>query len=106
MANLEIRNAGEALQSKWAWFLLLGAVLIVCGGAAVALPTLSTIAASTVLGVVLAICGVVKIIEALQVKEWGGCVWRLLVAGFAYVAIAISNRRAGRLCAASLKAAP
>lgn len=79
MTNLEIRNAGELLKAKWGWFLVVGIVLILCGAAAVALPTLSTIAASTVLGVALAICGVVKIIEALQVQEWGGCVWQLLV---------------------------
>jgi len=79
VTKLEIRNAGDLLRSKWAWFLAVGVVLIVCGAVAVALPALSTIAASTVLGVVLVICGVVKIVEALQVKEWAGCVWQLLV---------------------------
>ena len=67
------------LRSKWAWFLVLGLVLLACGVTAVVLPVLSTLAASVVLGVVLALAGVVKIIEALQVKEWAGCAWQLLV---------------------------
>ncbi|MCW3473482.1 HdeD family acid-resistance protein [Rhodovastum sp. RN2-1] len=65
--------------SKWPWFLLLGVVLILCGVLAVMLPVLSTIAVSSVLGVVLSIAGVVKIIEALQVKEWAGSTWHLLI---------------------------
>ena len=83
--NLELRHAGEALRAKWAWFLAVGCVLILCGALAVALPVYSTFAASTVLGVALGICGVMKIIEALQVKEWGGCVWQLLVGAVEFV---------------------
>ncbi len=79
VTTLQIRDAGEMLRGKWLWFLVLGLVLVICGAAAIALPALSTIAASVVLGVVLAIGGVVKIIEALQVKEWAGCVWQLLL---------------------------
>ncbi len=79
MTTMEIRGAGELLASKWGWFLFLGIVLIACGAAAVILPAASSIAASVVLGVALAIGGIVKIIEALQVKEWAGCVWQLLM---------------------------
>ena len=79
VSRLEIRTAGDMLRSKWAWFLALGIVLIVCGTAAIVLPAISTYAASVVLGVVLALAGVVKIVEALQVKEWAGCAWQLLV---------------------------
>jgi uncharacterized membrane protein HdeD (DUF308 family) len=66
----------QSMQSKWGWFLALGFVLILCGAIAVALPTVSTIAASVVLGAALAIAGIVKIIQSLQVKEWSGFLWQ------------------------------
>jgi uncharacterized membrane protein HdeD (DUF308 family) len=68
----------QSMQSKWIWFLALGIVLIFCGAIAVALPTVSTIAASVVLGAALAIAGIVKIIQSLQVKEWNGFLWQEL----------------------------
>jgi uncharacterized membrane protein HdeD (DUF308 family) len=79
MTRMEIRSAGESMATKWAWFLLLGVVLIACGAAAVILPAASSIAASVVLGVALAIGGLTRIIEALQVKEWAGRTWQLLL---------------------------
>lgn len=66
------------MQSKWGWFLALGVVLILCGILAIGLPAVSEVAASAVLGVALAVAGVVKIIQALQVKEWSGFVWQEL----------------------------
>jgi uncharacterized membrane protein HdeD (DUF308 family) len=79
MAAIEIRNTAELVWAKWPWFLLLGIVLIVAGAAAFALPVLARIAASVVLGIVLAVVGVVKIVEGLQVKQWAGSVWQLLL---------------------------
>ncbi|WP_157019349.1 HdeD family acid-resistance protein [Mesorhizobium xinjiangense] len=73
---LDPRNSAAVLQSKWAWFLVLGLVLALCGVAAVALPALSTFAASTVLGAGLVIAGSVKMIQSLQVKEWSGFLWQ------------------------------
>jgi uncharacterized membrane protein HdeD (DUF308 family) len=79
MTSAEIRNVGDLLQAKWHWFLALGVVLIACGAFAVLLPSMSGAAASVVLGIVLAISGVVKIIEALQVRDWTGALWQLLL---------------------------
>jgi uncharacterized membrane protein HdeD (DUF308 family) len=76
---MRIEHGMDLLQAKWRWFFALGIVLVVCGGLAVMLPVASTVAASTVLGVVLAIGGLVKVIEAMQVRGWGGCVWQLLL---------------------------
>jgi len=45
---------------------------------AVALPAVSTFAASVVLGVVLSLAGVVKMVQSLQVKEWSGFIWQEL----------------------------
>lgn len=63
-----IDHTTQSMQSKWGWFLVLGIVLILCGALAVALPAVSTFAASVVLGVVLSIAGLVKIIQSLQLK--------------------------------------
>lgn len=73
-----IDHTTQSMQSKWGWFLVLGIVLILCGALAVALPAVSTFAASVVLGVVLSIAGLVKIIQSLQLKEWSGFIWREL----------------------------
>jgi len=67
-----------ALRAKWGWFLALGIVLALGGALAVALPAISTFAASTILGVVLSLAGIVKMIQSLQVKEWSGFVWQEL----------------------------
>jgi uncharacterized membrane protein HdeD (DUF308 family) len=53
-------------------------VLALGGASAVALPAVSTFAASVVLGVVLALAGVVKMVQSLQVKEWHGFIWQEL----------------------------
>jgi len=73
-----IDHTTQSMQSKWGWFLVLGIVLILCGALAVALPAVSTFAASVVLGVVLSIAGLVKIIQSLQLKEWSGFIWQEL----------------------------
>jgi len=56
----------------------LGIVLVVCGALAVALPAVSTFAASVVLGFVLALAGIVKMVQSLRVKEWSGFIWQEL----------------------------
>jgi uncharacterized membrane protein HdeD (DUF308 family) len=71
-----IDHSRQSMQSKWGWFLVLGIVFILCGAVAVALPAISTFAASVVLGAVLSIAGLVKIIQSLQIKEWSGFIWQ------------------------------
>ncbi|WP_210485407.1 HdeD family acid-resistance protein [Microvirga antarctica] len=83
MKNLDRgKQAGEfgplALRFRWVGFLLLGLVLLFCGIAAVSVPTMSTIATSTVLGIALAIAGAVTVIQTFQVKGWAGFAWQLL----------------------------
>ncbi|WP_245410948.1 HdeD family acid-resistance protein [Microvirga flavescens] len=65
-------------RSRWIGFLLLGVVFLACGTVAVMLPTMSTIATSTVLGAVLAIAGAVTVVQTFQVKSWAGFVWQML----------------------------
>jgi uncharacterized membrane protein HdeD (DUF308 family) len=66
----------DDLHGKWGWFLALGVVLTGGGALAVALPAASSYAASVVLGAVLAIAGIVKMIQSLQVKAWSGFIWQ------------------------------
>ncbi len=68
----------ETLRSKWQWFLALGAVLILAGMAAVALPSVSTFATGVILGMILALVGIAKMIQSLQIKEWSGFIWQEL----------------------------
>lgn len=65
-------------QSRWGWFLFLGFVLVLAGALAVALPAISTFAASTVLGLALIFAGVMKLAQSLQVKGWCGLAWQEL----------------------------
>lgn len=66
-------------QTRWVWFLCLGIALIVGGGLAIMLPAVSTVAASFVLGLVLAVVGVVQIIHAFRTPAWPGFLWGLLI---------------------------
>ncbi len=75
---LEPRLRAHMLQSKWAWFLAIGLIVGAVGAAAIALPTVSTFAASAVLGAGLVIAGIAKMVQSLQVKEWGGFAWQEL----------------------------
>jgi uncharacterized membrane protein HdeD (DUF308 family) len=72
------QERADYLHSKWGWFLALGIVLVLGGAVAVALPAVSTFAASVVLGIVLSLAGVVKMLQSLQVKEWSGFIWQEL----------------------------
>lgn len=84
-ASLARTEPATELQSKWAWFLALGLVLLLCGAVAVALPAMSTFAASVVFGAALAFAGVFKMIQSFQVKEWSGFVWQELTGAVEFV---------------------
>lgn len=71
-------HRADTLLSKWGWFLVLGFVLSLGGIVTIALPAVSSFAASVVLGIALAVAGIVKMIQSLQVKEWSGFVWHEL----------------------------
>jgi uncharacterized membrane protein HdeD (DUF308 family) len=76
--GVDYERRAVSLHSRWGWFLLLGLVMTVGGALAVMLPAVSTFATSAVLGIVLALAGVVKMVQSLQVKEWGGFIWHEL----------------------------
>lgn len=76
--GVDYEREAESLHSKWGWFLALGIALALGGALAIALPAVSTFAASVVLGAVLALAGVVKMVQSLQVKDWNGFIWQKL----------------------------
>jgi uncharacterized membrane protein HdeD (DUF308 family) len=67
----------------WLSYVLLGALLAICGLAAVLAPAISTFAASTVFGVCLAAAGLFCVVQALLVKERDWFNWRLLIGAIA-----------------------
>ncbi|MBS7699101.1 MULTISPECIES: HdeD family acid-resistance protein [unclassified Chelatococcus] len=77
--GIQSRELGEGIRAKWVWFLCLGLLLVAGGALAIMLPVMSTIAASLVLGLVLACVGIVQIIQSFQVKGWVGFIWHLLI---------------------------
>jgi len=75
------------LRSHWWWFTLLGALLVICGTAAIIFPHLTvitTFAVATLLGVMLMIGGVATIVGAFWAGRWSGFLIQLLV-GILYV---------------------
>jgi uncharacterized membrane protein HdeD (DUF308 family) len=69
----------EPVRQKRGWFILLGIVLVLCGIFAIMTPLASTLAASLVVGIALAVAGLMQIIHAFQAKAWSGFFWHLLV---------------------------
>ncbi len=59
--------------------LLIGALLIVLGIAAIALPTVSTIFAETWFALILVSAGAAKLFYAFQTRNDGGFIWKLLL---------------------------
>ncbi|MDW6023133.1 HdeD family acid-resistance protein [Mesorhizobium sp. BAC0120] len=76
--GVDYERRAVSLHSRWGWFLALGVVMGLGGALAVMLPAVSTFATSVVLGIVLALAGVVKMVQSLQVKEWSGFIWQEL----------------------------
>ncbi len=77
------------LRKHWWWLSLLGVLLAVCGTVAIVFPVLlTTVAAVTVLAVILMIAGVATIIGSFWAGKWSGFLVQLLV-GLLYVAASL-----------------
>jgi uncharacterized membrane protein HdeD (DUF308 family) len=75
----EARHTAEVFRDNWLWLVVLGAVLIVAGAAAILVPAVSTIPASKILGSVLAISGIVQIMQSAKMLNWMGFIWHMLL---------------------------
>jgi uncharacterized membrane protein HdeD (DUF308 family) len=76
--GVDYERRAVSLHSRWGWFLALGVIMALGGALAVMLPEVSTFATSVVLGIVLALAGVLKMVQSLQVKDWSGFIWQEL----------------------------
>jgi uncharacterized membrane protein HdeD (DUF308 family) len=84
------------LRKLWWWFGLLGVLLAVCGMVAIIFPVFASVAAVRVLAVILMVAGVATIIGSFWAGKWSGFLLHLLV-GFIYVAasLAVTDRPEG-----------
>lgn len=77
-----VRHELLHMRSHWVWFVLLGALLVLVGTAAIVVPpaTIGTTFAVTIfLGVVLMVGGVAMIVSSFWVGRWSGFLVHLLV---------------------------
>ncbi|WP_246270395.1 HdeD family acid-resistance protein [Hongsoonwoonella zoysiae] len=79
-ANMQaqVAQVTQTVREKWAWFLVLGIVLVICGLMAIALPFATTIAVALVIAAVLLIGGAVQVWQSFSVQGWGGFLWQLI----------------------------
>ena len=84
VAEAVLKHELGHLRSSWCWMFSLGILLLLCGTTAIIYPVLSSLAAVSVLGVVLIIGGVATIVGAFWAGKWSGLLVQLLV-GILYV---------------------
>lgn len=73
------RGVAEAMRSNWGWFLALGIIFIIGGVVAIAAPFIATVLVTVFVGASIAIVGVMQIIQAWQMRSWGGFAWQLII---------------------------
>ncbi len=77
----------EHMGQNWWWFLLLGALLAICGTLAIVFPPVmvgTSIAVPVILGVLLMVGGIATIISSFWAGKWSGTLLQLLV-GILYI---------------------
>ena len=68
-------GAGAALaplRAKWGWIVALGVVYVVAGVIALGSVVMATVASVYFVGIMMVIAGVAEVINAFQIKTWGG----------------------------------
>lgn len=66
-----------SFRSHWLLFILVGGLLIVAGGVAIAVPAVSSLAPNEVLGLVLMFVGIVQITQSAKMRRESLFVWHL-----------------------------
>lgn len=84
-SGTERRHTAEIFRDNWLWLVLLGAVLILAGLAAILVPAVSQIPASKILGIVLVLSGLVQVMQSAKMLHQIGFVWHLLLGVLATV---------------------
>jgi len=67
----------EIVRAKWLSFFVLGLLLVLGGILSIALPVMSTLAVSLTVGILLAACGLVQIVQSFRTPGWSGFLWHL-----------------------------
>jgi uncharacterized membrane protein HdeD (DUF308 family) len=81
-ADLQPRTDFDPVASvggNWREFVVVGAILLACGVAAIFAPAVATFATSTLLGALLVIAGGACVYQAMHTKDWVGYNWQLLL---------------------------
>jgi uncharacterized membrane protein HdeD (DUF308 family) len=81
----EQRHTAEIFRDNWLWLVLLGAVLVLAGAAAILVPAVSEIPASKILGSVLVVSGIIQMMQAAKMLHWIGFIWHMLLGALATV---------------------
>jgi len=80
-----VRHELHHVRSHWWWFLLLGTLLLLCGTAALTFPFIASVAAISILSIVLLVAGVATLVGAFWTGKWSGFLVSVLV-GMLYLA--------------------
>ena len=78
----------EQLRANWGWFLLLGALSIAAGVAALAIEEFATLVSVVTIGVLVGLVGLVEIVLGFRARGWGQALyWE--ISGLFYVAVGV-----------------
>ena len=88
-----VKHELHHIRLQWCWFLFLGILLLVCGALALSFPFIASVAAISVLSIVLMVAGVATIVGSFWTGKWGGFLVHMLV-GMLYLAagLVVSER--------------
>ncbi|MDK1488864.1 HdeD family acid-resistance protein [Sinorhizobium sp. 7-81] len=75
----------EAVAGKWAWFVALGVLLIMCGGIAFGNLFMATVGSVYYIGAIMLVGGLLNLAHAFQVRGWESIVYWVL-SGACYAA--------------------
>src|SRR5262245_16301719 len=78
MVNVFSDAPSSGLQSKWIWFVVLGVLLLLCGGIAFGNLLLATVVSVYYVGMLMLFGGIMYLVHAFQVKGWDNALfWAL-----------------------------
>jgi uncharacterized membrane protein HdeD (DUF308 family) len=79
LARRVLRHELEAIRGHWAWFLALGAILIIVGTIAVGMPLVASLATAVTFGALLLVGGIAQLAGAFWTRDWSGFFLSLLM---------------------------
>jgi uncharacterized membrane protein HdeD (DUF308 family) len=77
-AGLMMRRIDEVGRHS-GWFIALGAAFIIGGALAILMPLVASLAVAFTLGWMFILIGVVELVQAWQIRDWGGAIWQAII---------------------------